>query len=178
MPVIDALLPDEIVRSVGRENLADPVRALPDREFVGLFGDAITPPPRDVGIERVGSVEPDVRLRREPPPTRPRPTGATVERPGEDGELELCSAVFSGRCTPIDELASDELERFCSSFGRTSRSSSVAVPGARAVARQVYSAVRGRDRQEGDHHAHIQIVRLSDGQGWSLLQPNSCGIPT
>jgi hypothetical protein len=49
VPVVDALLPDEIVAPIRREDLAHPVGDDAHQDVLGLLGDTVTAPASDVG---------------------------------------------------------------------------------------------------------------------------------
>ena len=69
--MVDALLLDEIVSPIRRENFADPIRAQRDGDSAGPLGHAFSPPTDDIRTEDIRRVERNVHLGGEPPSTGP-----------------------------------------------------------------------------------------------------------
>src|SRR4051794_1005154 len=78
--MIDALLFDQIIALVRRQNLADPVGYDLDRGGARQLGQALAPPARYVGAKRVVRVERNIHFGRENPSA-----GAAAARPPVEG---------------------------------------------------------------------------------------------
>jgi hypothetical protein len=94
--VVDALLADEIVSSVRREDLADPVGSGRDGDLVRWSREVLASPTRDVGAEDLVVLEADLDLGGEPAAAREAASGSAVVGAEGAEEAALRQAVATG----------------------------------------------------------------------------------